>query len=169
MVTLVTWPNRTLLSAPPRNHRALGGLCWGSVKLMRRPSDLDDEAWLTDIDCWFLGNSAFFSTSFYIIISNKATEWLHLWGLQQVGDPAGRLESFGLLLKCVVASVTMLGYATLVLIFVQCVCGALVTRRAAPTCWDFLGDPRFLGFSTILYINTIHIYIYLHMCICKYV
>lgn len=37
---------------------------------------------------------------------------------------SGRLESFGLLLKCVVASVTMLGYATLVLIFVQCVCGA---------------------------------------------
>ncbi|CAJ1351564.1 unnamed protein product, partial [Effrenium voratum] len=40
---------------------------------------------------------------------------------------SGRLESFGLLLKCVVASVTMLGYATLVLVFVQCVSGMVIS------------------------------------------
>jgi len=50
---------------------------------------------------------------------------------------SGRLESFGLLLKCVVASVTMLGYATLVLIFVQCVCGMIISTLVS----RYLDDP----------------------------
>eukprot|EP00913_Durusdinium_trenchii_P008588 g8064.t2 len=50
---------------------------------------------------------------------------------------SGRLESFGLLLKCVVASVTMLGYATLVLIFVQCVCGMIISTLVS----RYLEDP----------------------------
>lgn len=50
---------------------------------------------------------------------------------------SGRLESFGLLLKCVVASVTMLGYATLVLMFVQCVCGMIISTLVS----RYLEDP----------------------------
>ncbi|CAL1127994.1 unnamed protein product, partial [Cladocopium goreaui] len=50
---------------------------------------------------------------------------------------SGRLESFGLLLKCVLASVTMLGYATLVLIFVQCVCGMIISTLVS----RYLEDP----------------------------
>ncbi|CAE7241015.1 Cacna1h [Symbiodinium natans] len=50
---------------------------------------------------------------------------------------SGKLESFGLLLKCVVASVTMLGYATGVLIFVQCVCGMIISTLVS----RYLEDP----------------------------